>query len=1855
MIDLRIALFLLVAALAPIIPAAAQGTAVQSSAPAATGRTITADFVALDQAIFYNRFGSVNPYAMIYALRRDVVAVDGETGIAPGKVRLRDGKRPRPLVIRGNVGDTLEIRFTNLLRASTIDLSSCKPFTCSAPYTNLGEKPKPEPEAAEAELAGGKGDGNWPATRAASIAIPGLRALDPRNAPCTGLEAIDPGKTITCRYKLERQGAFLMSSLATPGGGEGDGGSANQGLFGVVNVEPHGSLWYRSQVDADQFDAAWKAGVAGGPDPTKPRPGQIEYNKLNLLEQRGPGRFELVSSDINAIIHECASEDRRPDCKPGDEAAPAYREFTVVFHDELKTFYADPFKVLADPKKGKQLQGVGDGFAINYGASGMGTALLANRKGIGPAADCVECVYEEFFLQSWANGDPALLEPEPDRGGGARDRRLTRVEYLDDPSNVHHSYLNDRVVFHNLHVGKETHVFHLHAHQWESLPEKGGRGSYLDSQTLGPGQAFSYEIYRGGLRHHGSAGIMQTNGSGNRNRTIGDSIFHCHLYPHFAQGMWALWRVHDVIEDGTRRLPDGQAERGPSVSLATNLTPRPGTDRMTGVTGDGTPIPAVVPLPGQALPPLPTYGANGMPGYPFYIAGKPGHRAPQPPLDIAKDSWSKPRDGGLPRHIVTGGTRTVAHLKASEIAAIPASERGDRLVNRALALADMTAELETAKIEPRAAEGEPLERNAMAFHAGAAPSVRMADGTVVATGGMAGYPSRLPNGTGGARFFVNGSPAAPGAPFADPCKSGGRWDPTNPRGNMRTYKVSAVQLDLVTNSAGWHDPQGRINVLDSQVSEYEGRTRGADPFYFRAESGECITFHHTNRTPKDLELDDFQVATPTDTIGQHIHLVKFDVTSSDGSGNGWNYEDGTFAPDAVFERMCAGNALVPNSFTKVSKKDCEDFHKLKKPSEKFAMALDKGTVQTTVQRWFADPLLMQASDGSRKDRTLGTIFTHDHFGPSSIQQHGFYSALLLEPKGSKWLKPDGKKFARDRKNSKAVGPAAIIKGADETQLQPDAREFALAIADFALLYDPRTDDKPLDRGLDKLIADARSQPATIVKSTDVESLAERRAELRGRGGIPIAAPFKPEAISTDHHDPYLVNYKGEPVPLRIGASGSEPAVRRRPFSCTEIRSGADLSTAMTSALAEKVGDVSHQRSGLGGDLAWAFASTMNKGANDPEAHGDPCTPLIEAYGGERVKVRLVQGAQEVQHTMNIEGLGFIRNQHMEFSPKPVDEALRDNPQGRVAALEVGISEHIELTMPAAELPVGGAKNTDYLYHFGSQDAIWNGAWGLLRSYGARRDGLKPLYGGRGRATYTGDFASGPSGTPSLCPNGGTPFPIIAVATRVDRLGGFSSGQRYRGGPGSRVTLTDRNGLILLPADERLPAEPTWEQLDSWIQAPRDGRVLSPFVARVRAGECIELRIINALRSKAEVDAGVSLDDRPGDALMPRITSLNVDDNPEKDGGAAQHGRVKPSAQLSFALPLVRQLLLSNTDRAIGTLINGMAPDNEWGFPPIQKLPFYAGLADTRVARSKDGEAQCGRSSCSFVTQSRPYAFGAIPLKPWGDFIGQVSHGLTGAIVVEPAGATFRHPANGALIPDADRTSLGTAAVVCTDELPEDEHWKNGFCPGGRGFREFVLMFEDGLNLHKSGVGVAAAGPVADCPVCDDSYDMGEKGISYGSEPSWARLNRAGVATNEKTNLNFAVFPNDFFRADRAGDQPTGTPPLRAREGETVKFRVVNPGGRARQRSFKVAASDYPDLLPFARDGQGDPVPVFGSPDSSLLAPGKAITATLKNVGAGCYIYFDGVTHILSGGAWGPFTVDRANGDRTTCRPPDDRP
>ena len=121
---------------------------------------------------------------------------------------------------------------------------------------------------------------------------------------------------------------------------------------------------------------------------------------------------------------------------------------------------------------------------------------------------------------------------------------------------MHHSYTGDFVKIRNIHAGAfEQHIFHLHNHQWLFNPND-DNANYLDAQEIMPGSGHTYELVNGG--------------AGNRNKTAGDAIFHCHFYPHFAQGMWYHIRIQDTFE--TRHRAGGLGRGRPAESTPVRST-----------------------------------------------------------------------------------------------------------------------------------------------------------------------------------------------------------------------------------------------------------------------------------------------------------------------------------------------------------------------------------------------------------------------------------------------------------------------------------------------------------------------------------------------------------------------------------------------------------------------------------------------------------------------------------------------------------------------------------------------------------------------------------------------------------------------------------------------------------------------------------------------------------------------------------------------------------------------------------------------------------------------------------------------------------------------------------------------------------------------------------------------------------------------------------------------------------------------------------------------------------------------------------------------------------------------------------
>jgi hypothetical protein len=1294
------------------------------------GRTLTADVVAFDQVFFWNRLGAIQPQGMMYALRRDVVPISGTT-LSAGNVRLRSDKRPRPLVLRMNEGDCLRISFQNLLSAT-------------------------------------REDDDQAATRWASIHAVGMQltssSLDDGSyvgANPNGL--VDVGQSTVYTLYAEHEGEHLLFSDGAVAGGEGDGGQLNSGLFGAIIVEPKGARWYRSQVTRQDLDYA-TTGTSTYGHPIinydavypvgHPRAGEPV---LHMLDGN-----EIVRTDLTAVIAGSVPNDATgagssgwfpagtfPNSPTYPQRQQPFREFVFIYHDETGAVQA--FPEFEQDALRHTLHSGRDGFAINYGSAGIGAEVLANRFGVGPMRACTECKFEEFFLSSWAAGDPAMVVDKPantacgpqtgnpnnvGQSAGFTDfmtqletgasctplpgAKATKAFFPDDPSNVYHGYLNDHTRHRVLHAGsKEHHVHHLHAHQWQYTADS-DKSTLLDSQAFGPGASFTAEIAHGG--------------AGNLNRGVGDSIFHCHFYPHFAQGMWGLWRVHDVFERGTSLDDNGRPTIGENRALP------------DGEIAKGTPIPAVVPLPGKPMAPMPgaavsisngqaVVSGTGNPGFPFYIPSLAGHRPPKPPLDTIDD-------GGLPRHRVNGGTFIEAHTRL-----------------------DFHKKLLTVVAEELPESGTTIERQAMDFHE------------------TAQHASCEPHGfcSTATRFPTNGRPRAAGAPFADPCTAASASSP-------RIIKSADIQDDVKLNKAGWHFPQQRFSALWEDVDDFLGLAgspkRPPEPLFFRANSNSCISFWLTNLVPHEYELDDFQVRTPTDILGQHIHLVKFDVTASDGAANGFNYEDGSFSPGEVQERIKA--IREANGCASGDARNDTIACPRAKAHPFFGAGPDKDGdgkgdwlgAQTTIQRWFAD----QTKDDAGRDRTVRTAFTHDHFGPSTHQQAGLYGALVVEPAGSLWYHNETGEVLGGRHDGGPTTWQAVIDPPNE----PDYREFLLEFGDFQLAYEADGNVFPDPQN-------AVNPPGR--EEAGLPELLLRPQRCPDNGALPPC----PELISADDPGTMSVNYRNEPLALRV----------RDPLSNAQAASQAgDLSFAFSSI----------QRADPSLNVQPGFYPPLTKDVG----RYDPFTPLMRAYENDRVQIRVITASQEEGHNFSIHGVKWL------FEPSEPDSGYRSSQM-------MGLSEHFEFIIPQlVKKPSGDA--VDRLWMAGSStDDLWNGVWGLLRAYTGLRPDLMALPDNpNGRSGIDpGAVGAYDFSCPKAAPV--RPFDVTAVTA----AGALPNGRLVYNSrtDGSFGPLWDSTSILYVRSGD---LDTAGKLKPGYSLRPE------PLILRATAGECIKLTLRNKL-------------------------------------------------------------------------------------------------------------------------------------------------------------------------------------------------------------------------------------------------------------------------------------------------------------------------------------------------------------------------------------------------------------------------
>ena len=334
----------------------------------------------------------------------------------------------------------------------------------------------------------------------------------------------------------------------------------------------------------------------------------------------------------------------------------------------------------------------------------------------------------------------------------------------------------------------------------------------------------------------------------------------------------------------------------------------------------------------------------------------------------------------------------------------------------------------------------------------------------------------------------------PGAPAVDPCPAGAR---------VVTYRASVIQLPIVYNEADWIDFQGRILVADEDVAAILAGDKEPEPFFFRVNQGDCINFELTNRTPNHIGNDAYQQLVQTNMVGGHIHLVNFDVLASDGSSNGWNYQQAAFTEaQATFD----DNVIAGTQACDIVAGCTVPLPAVYDPTDPAEQATWLSDGQTLKERWYAD-------------YELRTVFMHDHHFAAVMQNRGMFNALIVEPTGfdsrdpetGEWLQPINNPLRGPVCGVTCVGSAS---GATMDMVGPgvgdDFREYGLAVHDFIPLFKPPNGGAAADLTL-----------------ADIQNPANA-----------IAPPPAPSKAAENDQGGMAINYKNAPMKLRQFPAGA---------------------------------------------------------------------------------------------------------------------------------------------------------------------------------------------------------------------------------------------------------------------------------------------------------------------------------------------------------------------------------------------------------------------------------------------------------------------------------------------------------------------------------------------------------------------------------------------------------------------------------------------------------------------------------------------------------------------------------------------
>ncbi len=503
---------------------------------------------------------------------------------------------------------------------------------------------------------------------------------------------------------------------------------------------------------------------------------------------------------------------------------------------------------------------------------------------------------------------------------------------------------------------------------------------------------------------------------------------------------------------------------------------------------------------------------------------------------------------------------------------------------------------------------------------------------------------------------------------------------------------------------------------------------------------------------------------------------------------------------------------------------------------------------------------------------------------------------------------------------------------------------------------------------------------------------------------------------------------------------------------------------------------------------------------------------------------------------------------------------------------MGISEYYQMRF---EVPTTNA-GADYLYASTSDTSgLEYGQWGLLRAYGTAQPDLPPL-------------VTLPPRTTEVCTS-------AAPAKSSYRVSAVAASQVL---PGGKLFYNSR-GLPSAEGDGKIFGNAALiyvhdEDLDLTVNPVKmkPGKRIEPLVLRAAAGDCIEVTVTNRL---------------PPNLALPSRSGIGY-------FGAAAGKILTTSLQVSLHAQQVGMDILTSNGVNIGkNRVQTVTPAVPLGPGQSTTLKWYAGSI------AADGT-------------HTPVELGAIGLSP-ADPLMQHPFGMLGALIIEPAGATWRTDDNG--------RAQATVSL-----------------PSGKVFREFVLVLQDDVQAltltqlaYQPVTFSQAAGTkpllTTTSVALPRSYS---RAVNYRTEPLPYRygLDPAfGTSDPKLAPLGIArALSNSQVFADPQ------TPVLAVSKGMPTRLRLVHPGGLSEQ-TFTLAGHPWQEQ-PFrnnSREIDDNPASQwYGSRDS--FGANDQFNIVLNSAGGhkqvtGDYLYRTFIGSEFENGIWGVMRVGEPGSDIVT--------